>query len=99
MGEKKKTGKYHYKDMQTLKLASDNPVAIGIDSLKAVGLGAAEAILAFSPVKLIKLGRNPGLVKQVGKFIVNDLAGPILALTTAYKAAGRYWIRRNAATP
>jgi hypothetical protein len=85
--EKKEDGKYHYKDMQTLKLASDNPVAIGIDSLKAVGLGAAEAILAFSPVKLIKLGRNPGLVKQVGKFIVNDLAGPILALTTAYKAA------------
>lgn len=73
--------------MQTLELASDNPVAIGIDSLKAVGLGAAEAILAFSPIKLIKLGRNPGLVKKVGKFLVNDLAGPIIALTTAYKAA------------
>ena len=85
--EKKEDGQYHFKDMQTLKLASDNPVAIGIDSLKAVGLGAAEAILAFSPVKLIRLGKNPGLAKQVGKFIVNDLAGPILALTTAYKAA------------
>ena len=85
--EKKEDGKYHYKDMQTLKLASDNPVAIGIDSLKAVGLGAAEAILAFTPLRLIKLGKNPGLAKQVGKFIVNDLAGPILALTTAYKAA------------
>jgi hypothetical protein len=85
--EKKEDGQYHYKDMQTLELASDNPVAIGIDSLKAVGLGAAEAILAFSPIKLIKLGRNPGLVKKVGKFLVNDLAGPIIALTTAYKAA------------
>ena len=85
--EKKEDGKYHYKDMQTLKLASDNPVAIGIDSLKAVGLGAAEAILAFTPLRLIKLGKNPGLAKQVGKFIVNDLAGPILALTTAYNAA------------
>jgi len=60
---------------------------MGIDTLKAAGLGAAEAILAFSPVKLIKLGQNPGLAKKVGKFIVNDLAGPILALTTAYKAA------------
>ncbi len=85
--EKKEDGQYHYKDMQTLELPSDNPIAIGIDTLKAAGLGAAEAFLAFNPLKIVKLGANPNLAQKVGKFVVNDLAGPLLALSTAYKAA------------
>tara|TARA_R100000544_G_scaffold37173_1_gene27599 strand:- start:3115 stop:7434 length:4320 start_codon:yes stop_codon:yes gene_type:complete len=85
--EKKEDGQYHYKDMQTLELPSDNPIAIGIDTLKTAGLGAAEILLAFNPTKLIKLGANPNLAQKVGKFLVNDLAGPLIALTTAHKAA------------
>jgi hypothetical protein len=85
--EKKEDGQYHYKDMQTLELPSDNPIAIGIDTLKTAGLGAAEILLAFNPIKLVKLGANPNLAQKVGKFVVNDLAGPLIALTTAHKAA------------
>ncbi len=85
--EKKEDGQYHYKDMQTLELPSDNPIAIGIDTLKAAGLGVAEAFLAFNPIKLIKLGANPGLAKKVAKVIVNDFAGPLVALTTAYNVS------------
>jgi len=85
--EKQEDGQYHYKDMQTLELPSDNPIAIGIDTLKTAGLGATEIFLAFNPLKLVKLGANPGLAQKVGKFLVNDLAGPLIALTTAYKVA------------
>ena len=84
--EKKEDGQYHFKDMQTLELASDNPIAIGIDTLKAAGLGAAEIFFAFNPLKLVKLGTNPGLAKKIAKVVVNDFAGPVIALTTAYKA-------------